>query len=448
MSFPNRKIGSILSSLQLTTVLISILILLSIVGALIPQYDGTEESIKSVLSFRRSFPILSILGLESVFDSWLFLACVSGLFVNLIACTALRLPERIRHKLEPDQFLDSTQVASLREVVRIYMPCAAKSASEYVYGYMDSLGYRVRMKENCAFFQKGGGGWLAAPVTHLGIVVLLIGALTSALFSYSGVLRLEPGNSQRVKSALTQAGLFAKVPDLDVKLLSTKMEVYAGGEPRQWFSTICAAGSNKPVGTLTLSVNSPGFLAGVDFYQSDWSIRAACLSIKDRIVKVPLEEMPHGKMGLFELADGLRLICVLDPDSRLALYVKADESARPVFLASLTQGQCLPNFPVGICYERPLPEAGIKFKSDPGLPITYTAFFFLLVGSILVALPDLKIWAAFDSPDNGGTICLIGFTGIKSAGIMRSDLRKIECFVTRQALAGDYREREAVTVEH
>ncbi|HNB21816.1 MAG TPA: cytochrome c biogenesis protein ResB [Candidatus Melainabacteria bacterium] len=419
-------IGSCLSSVRLTLVLIAILVVLSIVGACVPQISQGESRLLSDYSSNQSLSIVQALGFTDVFGSWPFLLCIAGLFVNLIACTIARMPERIRRRLNQDDHLASSQVAKLRQSVSFGLPCRTTGVLEYLHGYMEARGYKVSIRGNSAVFRKGKAGWLAAPLTHLGLVVLLLGVMISMLFSYSGVLYLKEGDIECISGSLEQKGPLAHVPELSVKLLSTKSESYAGGEPKQWFSTLAIANTAKQLFSGSLSVNSPLTFDGIDFCQSDWKIAAIAFSVNSRYVKVPLSDMPHGRMGVLRLSDDLALICAYAGGPHIRVYLKEQGATHPRFLANLAPGQKISNFPISILYEKELPQSGIKFKSDPGLWVTYTALLFFFLGSILVAVPDLKIWAAVDPGEGDASQCWLGFSGVKSARIMRDHLRRIE----------------------
>ncbi|MCC6977666.1 MAG: cytochrome c biogenesis protein ResB [Candidatus Melainabacteria bacterium] len=440
----SSSICSFLSSLQFTIVLLLLLIVLAISGACIPQIGQAESALTSGPNFEQTFPLLARLGLNDVFNSWSFLICVAGLFVNLIACTISRMSEKIRRRLKPDDLLDSSQVAGLRQVVSFDIPCGTASVLEYLQSNMEALGYKVSVGGKCAVFQKGRAAWLAAPLTHLGLVILLLGVMISLLFSYSGNLNLKEGDTENISGAIEQRGPLAHVAELSVKLLSTKSDSHAGGEPKQWFSTLSVSKSGKQSFSGSLCVNSPLTFDGIDFCQSDWKMAAVALSLNNRKVSVPLADMPHGRMGVLNLSDDLILICALDGGPHLKVYLKEKTVSRPRFLAALAQGQIVPNFPVVIRYEKGLPQSGIKFKCDPGLWVTYTAFIFFFLGSIFVAVPNLKIWAAVESLGDGASTCRLGFNGVKSAHIMREHVRQIERGMKRQ-FNTDALERGVVT---
>jgi len=131
-------------------------------------------------------------------------------------------------------------------------------------------------------------------------------------------------------------------------------------------------------------------------------------------------------MGLIPISDNLLMVLALkDSTAPLRLYFKHSESNMPKLFDSLDKGQSSKECPIPFTYKNALLRSGITFKADPGLPVSYLAFFVLFIGAVFVASPSLRIWAAAE-PLDGSCSILIGFDGIKSAQNMRRDLRQIK----------------------
>lgn len=77
-------------------------------------------------------------------------------------------------------------------------------------------------------------------------------------------------------------------------------------------------------------------------------------------------------------------------------------------------------------YQGAVLSSGIQFKSDPGLPITYSSFFILMLGALFVALPELRIWGSIEALEQNNARIILGFSGLKGANLMKRDLRKLE----------------------
>jgi hypothetical protein len=77
------------ASTRVTLIVISILILISLIGALVPQHGMLEES--GIAEWKQNHPVVSpaleALGLFTTFQSPLFLAALAILFLNTLACT-------------------------------------------------------------------------------------------------------------------------------------------------------------------------------------------------------------------------------------------------------------------------------------------------------------------------------------------------------------------------
>lgn len=433
MSLGALSIGSLLSSSRLTVVLIAILVALSIVGACVPQLDQSEPSLLSAWAIRTSSPLFSFLGLSDVFHSWPFVTCVVGLFVNLIACTILRMPARIRSRLNNDDFFEAAQILSFRGAISIEMPYGLRGALEYLNRHMGALGYRMYVNGNRVIFQKGELAWLAAPVTHLGLFVLLLGSLISILFSYSGTVYLTEGQKEPLAHFVTHKGPLARPSPVSMKLLSTEKQVHENGAPKQWLSTVSISVAGKKDRVGTSSVNHPLSVDNIDFYQSDWQVAAAIIGIKNRNLKVLFQDAGHGKMATVHLPGDLLLIFALQKaNSDINVFLNGPGLKRPRFLACLSEGQSVRNFPVPVCYLSTLPQSGIKFKSDPGQVVLFSSFLLLFLGSIFVSMPNLRIWASVDAAGKDCVKCTLGFQSVKSASLVRADLRRLERDVSLQ----------------
>ena len=60
-------------------------------------------------------------------------------------------------------------------------------------------------------------------------------------------------------------------------------------------------------------------------------------------------------------------------------------------------------------------------RVHPGLPVTYVAFFIIMLGVSLAAVPHRHVWAAFESDTENGNTMLFGGTSRKAkVGFERS----------------------------
>ncbi|MBZ0188815.1 MAG: cytochrome c biogenesis protein ResB, partial [Candidatus Obscuribacterales bacterium] len=376
-----------LASLNLTFILLALLIFLSMAGAWIPQADTISQSELTERFGTDGKNLLAITGLGNVFHSPLFLTVVSLVFINLICCTALTMAPRIKNKLMSKDFKSPEEIEqlSLTESFlskRVESPTALKKVFQ-------QRGFKVRLFNQALVAEKGRLGWLAAPLTHLGLFILLAGVIVSSLTGYSGILFLSPGESLKLDHIQKTKPTLGAVPSWTVKLNSTYRDNYPNGKPKQWYSKLEIGDGKKVVRKGEVSVNNPFLYDGVEFYQSDWKIEAVKLTLAGEEIRIPVQEMAGEYMGALPLIPQLLIIVsVENTGGPVKIYLKSDESQTPKLLTSLKSGGTHNLGRLSIKYDGIILKSGLQYKHDPGQPVVYTAFIFLFLGAIFVATPS------------------------------------------------------------
>ncbi len=425
---PLKKVIDGLASLELTIISIVLLVLLVLAGAWIPQESTVDQAALLAKYGTDGMAMLKNSGLLNVYASTPFLAAVGLLFVNLMACTVARMAPRIRRRLRQQDFYDSETIASFKEVLNSDLPLSTSEASSFLHTKMRDLGYHVCQRDNQFIFEKGRSGWLAAPITHLGLFVLLAGVAITATTSYSGRFTLMEGEATTLSEHIEKKPLFGTIPEINIKLLSTRREDNKDGSPKQWHSKLSM--TSPAVATPAepeISVNNPSTFNNVDFNQSDWKIAGVRVLLADNDINVPTEEMGHDSMGVVPISDKLMMVLALkDANAPLRVYFKHSQSNMPKLFTSLTKGETTKDCPLPVKYEGTILSSGIQFKSDPGLPVTYASFFILMIGAFFVAMPSQRIWGSISETACNRSQISIGFSGLKALNMMKRDLRQIE----------------------
>lgn len=424
---PFSKAISFLASLELTIIAIVLLVLFALAGAWIPQQDSVDQAELLKKYGTDGLAFLKYSGLTNVYQSIPFLSTVALLFVNLMACTLARMAPRIRMKLRNQDFFESCQISKFNENILINLALGQEEAHQVLKTQLQDLGYNVHRKYNKLIIEKGRFGWLAAPVTHLGLFILIVGVTITAVTSSSGRIDLLEGQDATLSAHMERKPLFGASPQLHVKLLSTRREDNKDGSPKQWYSSLAVLGKNgEPLAGSDLSVNNPWTYSDVDFSQSDWKVAGVKIILGGNELTLPVQEMGHDSMAVLPLSEDLLMVLALkDTASPLRLYFKHSESKMPRLFATLAKGETTKDCPVPVSYQGTILQSGMQFKKDPGLPVTYLAFFVLFLGAVFVATPAQRIWASVEETDSGSQVVL-GFNGLKTANLMRRDLRQLQ----------------------
>jgi cytochrome c biogenesis protein len=217
-----------LYSLTLTIPLLIVLAALSVIGTIIPQNASEQEYLR--MFSKETYYILKGFGLLNMYHSWWFIGVLILLAINMTACSLKRLPGVWR---------------------------------------------QVRKT-------KGGYARLGTFITHLSVLLILVGGLIGAIWGFKGYLEMVEGETMPVVSqntrGMTQPGGFS------VRCDSFRVEFYPNGSPKEYVSTLSfLQGKQVALDHVPLRVNHPLSYGGLTFYQTSYGISArATVAVKKK----------------------------------------------------------------------------------------------------------------------------------------------------------------------
>jgi cytochrome c biogenesis protein len=212
--------GNILSSVRLTIPLLILLAALSIIGTVIPQ-NATEQQYLQQYS-KETYYILKGFGLLNMYHSWWFIGVLILLAINLIACSLKRLPGVWRQ--------------------------VRKTRSNYAR--------------------------LGTYLTHLSILLILVGGLIGALWGFKGYVEIREGEAVEA-FVLNGPQQTVRPLGFQVRCDAFRVDFYPDGSPREFLSTLTFLDKGKVViDHAPLRVNHPLSYGGLSFYQSSYGISA------------------------------------------------------------------------------------------------------------------------------------------------------------------------------
>jgi cytochrome c biogenesis protein ResB len=83
----------------------------------------------------------------------------------------------------------------------------------------------------------------------------------------------------------------------------------------------------------------------------------------------------------------------------LRIFAKRPDWQAPKLISELAPGKSTMLGQVKLTYVKVLPVTGLQYKCDPGLPITYVAFGFIMLGVMLATVPHRFVWAALSESE-------------------------------------------------
>lgn len=276
MSHHERSWGKALmdffASLRLTVSLLIILSITSIFGTVIPQGDPPHEYLHGISQAK--LKLYQSLNLFDMYHSWWFIAILALFTINLVVCSARRLPHVWRHVSTPVTVLDDAVLSGLTN--RLVIPVnGARVRHEKLQDFLrEKIGIVTVTETEGAihlFSERNSTSHLAVYVTHLSIIIIFIGSIIGSLFGYKGYVTITEGHL--VSSIQTKTG---ETVHLGFSLRCDDFEVshYPNGAPKEFKSILTVVGKEgeavRGFTRIPVIVNDPLSYAGLTFYQSSY----------------------------------------------------------------------------------------------------------------------------------------------------------------------------------
>jgi ABC-type transport system involved in cytochrome c biogenesis permease subunit len=278
---PILNLRRALGSRSLAAVLLGALLLATLLVSLFPQAPGQAAArgpwlAAAALRYGKSTATLDALGLFDAYHTPWFLALLTALLFNTLVCTVQRVPRLWRSLTRP----------------------AAGPRPEAVH-QATSL------------------------VSHLAAVALVVAiAARPVLVTEETGVKLLPG----------QAHSFDQDRNLTVKTGSLAVDLYPGGQPRDYRVPLALVSEGSPVVTETVHLNQPATFHGVAFYLQGYGPAAEVIA-PEGTFRVALAGDQSREVAL--AAAGVALRLAYQPDGS-GLFVEAldTSSANPTAIGS------------------------------------------------------------------------------------------------------------------
>jgi len=284
-----KSLLDFMSSIPLAIILLIVIGLLAFIGTLIPQAD--IFSADELAAYNEAHPAISLLNrvvssfqiadrdpwrssIYGVYHSWWFVIAIILLALNLTVCSVRRLALLKHYFKRFDGTVFSGEGGSsgagfsgryklgrddLAELVREWNPPGFRSREEKE--TLEGIAFR---------FQRGRIGRLGYFVVHLGILMVIIGAMLSSLTREKGFVWLREGEEtdryySRTADAELPLGFIIKAGRL-------RRVMYGDGKSvKDWYSDLIVSRNGSEILRKTIQVNDPLKFDGRSFYQAAWN---------------------------------------------------------------------------------------------------------------------------------------------------------------------------------
>lgn len=407
-----RKIVSTLSSLKAAILDLSAIASLSAIGTVIEQGKSLEfyqefypDGKEKVLGFV-TWKLILFLGLDHVYTSPLFYGTVVYLALSLVACTSTtQLPLLKRAKTW--SFLDVDEIQDLPHAEDLPDGKVADLGR-----LLHGNGYQIFLKDGRLYAFKGLAGRYAPIWVHVSLLLIMLGGSCSALGGLRGDLIVPEEQGVVIAQGLRPLGPFPWYPSgasYGLYVDNFDIKYRPSGKVEQFFSTLSVIDDDGDVLlTKRISVNDPLRWRGVAMYQTDWSIAAVEVSVKQAtddaggtILRLPFATLQDGetgvggriwatllpigssgeKKGISILARDLQSVALYSSDGAF-VGVRRPGSTNSIEVDGLE-----------LVVDRLIGSTGLEFRSDPGVPVVYAGFGMLMCTTVVSCFSHAQVWA-------------------------------------------------------
>jgi cytochrome c biogenesis protein len=226
------------------------------------------------------------------------------------------------------------------------------------------------------------------------MILILLGTIIGSLFGFKAQEMVPKTENFHIQNILNN-GQFSIIPKTSARVNDFWITYTKNKTVSQFYSDISVLNSQgKETNRKTISVNSPLIYRNVYYYQTDWNliglrvqetnsevIEYPFLNILNNQNKVWLTWLSNNNSlneGIIALSDNLEGYC--------SIY-----SETGAFLGNIELNE-LGNFKQPFTLLEILSSTGLQIKTDPGIPVIYSGFLFLMVSTLISYITYSQIW--------------------------------------------------------
>ena len=394
-----QTVFRLLADLRFSIFILLLISFCSIAGTIIEQ-DQPLEVYK--INYPVTNPIFGILawdqilnfGLDHVYTTWWFLSLIFLFGSSLTLCSFL-------------QQLPSLKIARRCQFFRTSNPFYKLKISTILNNFsfnkilfrLQETKYSIFQQKNMAYCYKGLIGRIAPIIVHLSMILILVGTIIGSLFGFKAQEIVPKTENFHIQNIIAN-GPSSIIPNTSSRVNDFWITYTKTKTISQFYSDISILNKQgTEIIRKTISVNYPLVYKGVYYYQTDWNlIGLRFKNYVDQIVEYPLvnnfetqtkvwvtwlSNEKNGEEGLIIILDNLEGYC--------SIYNKTGQ-----FLGNLELNETI-QLTRPLTFLEIISSTGLQIKTDPGIPIIYLGFFFLMFSTLISYITYSQIWMIKDN---------------------------------------------------
>jgi cytochrome c biogenesis protein len=366
----------------------------SIIGTVIEQ-DQSIETYK--LNYPLTNPVFGFLswdfilkfGLDHVYRTSWFIGLIIIFGASLLTCTflqqvpSLKIARRCQFFRTPQQFL---RLKNVKKIDSIFFSKILFSIKQ--------KNYSIFQQKNIIYCYKGLIGRIGPVIVHFSMILILLGTILTALTGFKAQEIVPKTETFHIQNVLTN-GPLTIIPKTSARVNDFWITYNKQKIVNQFYSDISILNTNgNEIEQKTIYVNSPAKFNGLTYYQTDWNLIG--IRIKNNansVIQYPLSDISNNKDKIWlswipktaELTDGYTLL-VNNLQGYGSIYDKSGQFLGNVELNETSQVN------LNLSFIDIISSTGLQIKADPGIPIIYSGFAFLMGSTLLSYVTYSQIW--------------------------------------------------------
>nr|YP_010594901.1 Cytochrome c biogenesis protein [Stephanopyxis turris]YP_010594945.1 Cytochrome c biogenesis protein [Stephanopyxis turris]WAJ57636.1 Cytochrome c biogenesis protein [Stephanopyxis turris]WAJ57680.1 Cytochrome c biogenesis protein [Stephanopyxis turris] len=370
----------------------------SIIGTVIEQ-DQSIETYKinypltnQVFGFL-SWDFILKFGFDHVYKTWWFISFILLFGVSLLTCTLIQQVPSLKIARRCQFFRTSSQFRKLKISTKL-----KNFNLTQLFFKVKKNQYSIFQQKNILYCYKGLIGKIAPIIVHLSMILILIGTIISSLGGFKAQEIIPKTETFHIQNILNN-GQLAIIPKTSTRINDFWITYSKKTTINQFYSDISILNNiGNEIKQETIYVNSPAKYNAISYYQTDWNLLGLRIkNDKSTILQYPLVSLLNERDKIWiswvslnqDLTDGFTLL-INNLQGYCSIY---DKFGR--FLGNLELNESFkPNFP--FILTEIISSTGLQIKMDPGIPLIYTGFGFLMFSTLISYVTYSQIWIVQD----------------------------------------------------
>ena len=389
-----QKIFRLVADLRFAIFILLLISFFSILGTIIEQEQSLEV-------YKTNYPLTNpvfgfltwdriiTFGLDHVYKTWWFFTLIFLFGLSLISCTFLQQLPSLKIARRCQFFRATGQFYRLKIFTTLQ-----NSSFNKILSRIKNNQYSIFQQKNISYCYKGLIGRIAPILVHFSMILVLLGTILGSLFGFKAQEIIPKTESFHIQN-IVNTGELTIVPKTVARINDFWITYTKNRTISQFYSDISILDyQGNETKRKTISVNYPLVHENIYYYQTDWNLIGLRFQTEqDEIIEYPLVNLlnKQNKVWLTWISNNQSLkegiIAIIDNlEGYCSIYNETGQ-----FLGNIELNETV-NFKRPLTLVEIISSTGLQIKTDPGIPIIYLGFLFLMVSTLMSYLTYSQIW--------------------------------------------------------